>query len=182
MQRHIAGIFVVMCASGCTRVIAHDEPARLTAEDAVIRALLVDETPAFSDTLWVRPKLDAQLSDPAEVDETAWIAQVRSMLADVPRRLRDDYVAAQRNERRLVQVPAIAGRVIQFDSTTHLDFSGRPRWVMRISRVGFNAARDSAVVTTSYGCGPLCGRFATVLLARTADGWKIVATLFMAHA
>lgn len=182
MQRNIAVILVVMCVCGCTRVIAHDEAARLAAEEAVIRALLVDETPAFSDTLWVRPKLDAQLSDPAEVDEAAWIAQVRSMLADVPRRLRDDYVAAQRNERRLMQLPTIPGRVIQFDSTTELDFSGPSRWVMRISRVGFNAARDSAVVTTSYGCGSLCGRFATVLLVRTADGWKIVATLSMAYA
>jgi hypothetical protein len=49
---------------------------------------------------------------------------------------------------------------------------------MRVSRVGFNSAGDSAIVSTSYTCGPICGRFSTVLLARTVDTWTIVATLF----
>jgi hypothetical protein len=53
---------------------------------------------------------------------------------------------------------------------------------MRISRVGFNPARDSAIVSTSYTCGPICGRFTTVLLARTAGRWAVVATLFHAYA
>lgn len=180
MPLRIALVLVVMFAGGCTHVAADDEAARHAAEDAVIAALLVDTEAADGDTLWLRPQLDAVLSRPAEVDEAAWIAHSREKLADVPRRLREDYIAAQRNERRLSQLPAVAGRAVHFDSTTQAYLSGAPRWVMRISRVGFSSARDSAVVTMSYTCGPLCGRFGTVLLERKVDRWEIVATLFAA--
>jgi hypothetical protein len=177
MRRRIPLALGVIVAVGCARVRADDEPARLVAEDAVIAALLADTKAAFGDTLWVRPELDAVLSRPADVDEAAWIAHWREELADVAPRLRENYIAAQRNERRLSQLPPIAVRAVHFDSTTHEDCSGAPRWVMRISRVGFNPARDSAIVSTSYTCGPVCGRFTTVLRARTVDRWEIVATL-----
>jgi hypothetical protein len=97
-------------------------------------------------------------------------------------RLRENHIDAQRNKRRLSQLPTVAGLAVRFDSMTREDFSGAPRWVMRISRVGFNPARDSAIVSTSYACGPICGRFTTVLLARTAGRWAVVATLFHAYA
>jgi hypothetical protein len=171
-------LLVMMVAGGCARVTADDEAARLAAEDAVIAALLVDTKAASGDTLWLEPELDAALSRAVEADQAAWIAHWREELAGVPRGLRENYIAAQRRERRLSQLPAIAGRAIHFDSTTRAYPSGAPRWVMRVSRVGFNSAGDSAIVSTSYTCGPICGRFSTVLLARTVDTWTIVATLF----
>jgi hypothetical protein len=178
MWPRLALFLVVMFAGGCARVRPDDAATRLAAEDAVIAALLGDTKGVFGDTLWLRPELNAALSRSAEVDEAAWIAHSREVLADVPRGLREDYIAAQRYERRLSRVPAIAGRAVQFDSTTQSYSFGSSRWVMRISRVGLNSARDSAVVDMSYTCGPVCGRFSTVLLARTVDGWEIVTTLF----
>ena len=103
-------VLVVMVASGCAVVTADDEAARLAAEDAVTAVLLVDTKAVFGDTLWLQPELDAALSRPAEVDEAAWIAHWREELAGVPRSLREIYIAAQRNERRLSQLPAITAR------------------------------------------------------------------------
>jgi len=177
MRLRIALVLVVMVTGGCARVTVEDESARVAAEDAVIAALLGDAKPAFGDTLWLEPELYAALSRPEDGDEAALIAYWHEELADVPRGLRENYISAQRNRRRLSQVPVVAGLAVHFDSTTESYSPGAVRWVMRISRVGLNSARDSAIVSTSYTCGPICGRFSTVLLERTVDGWKIVNTL-----
>jgi hypothetical protein len=44
----------------------------------------------------------------------------------------------------------------------------------RVSRVGFNTARDEAVVYMSYSCGDLCGKALLIALQRRAGRWYIV--------
>ena len=162
------------------------EAARLTAEDTVIAAVLGDTTgtllprPIAGDTLWLVPELDAPLSRPAELDSVAWTAHWRRVLADLPRSLAEDYLAAQRHQRRLARPPAVAGRVVRFTSGPEPALDATPRYVTQASRVGFNAARDSAVGGVSHRCGPICGRESAALFVRRANGWDVAATLYRA--
>ena len=43
-----------------------------------------------------------------------------------------------------------------------------------LSRPGFNAAMNQALVYIHHGCGPLCGRGRYMRLEKSVDGWKVV--------
>jgi hypothetical protein len=43
-----------------------------------------------------------------------------------------------------------------------------------LSRVGFNAARNQAMVYIQHVCGGLCGTGHYVLLEKNADQWRVV--------
>ena len=154
----LAVTLVVFAAAGCTRSPRDDMSARLAAEDAVLAAALGDSARPFpprsivGDTIWLHQELEALLSRPTdEVDPDALAAHWRAILADVPRALAADYRSAQRLPRRLVRLPAVDGRPVRFRSDPLL-VTDAPRWVARISRVGFNEALDSAIVYVSVSC------------------------------
>jgi hypothetical protein len=176
----VAGSLVALIAVGCTRHPRDDEGARLAAEDAVLAAVLSETAGLLppraiaGDTIWLRQDLNAFLSHPAEgVDLTAW----EPRWPDVPRGIARDFRSAQRRGRRLARLPVVDSRPIRFNSDPS-PVVGAARWVAEVSRVGFNATLDSAIVQVSVVCGPVCGHGRTVLLAHTG-GWTIVQTLSM---
>ena len=70
--------------------------------------------------------------------------------------------------------PAVRRRaVVVMDSPVHqLDGGGRPpRWVYVLSRVGFSAAGDTALVLRQHTCGALCGSTMLLLMVRGPAGW-----------
>lgn len=174
----VAGSLVALIAVGCTPRPRGDDGPRLAAEDAVIAAVLSEPTGVLppraiaGDTIWLLQDLNAFLSRPVEgVDLAAWDAH----WPHVPRGITSDFRSAQRRGRRLARLPVIDGRPVRFDWDP-APMVGAARWVVEVSRVGFNAALDSAIVHVSVVCGPVCGSGRTVLLANTG-GWAIVQTL-----
>lgn len=55
--------------------------------------------------------------------------------------------------------------------------NSRPKYwegFIRLSRIGFNSARDEALVYTETGCGALCGSGDLFFLKRKGSDWRIV--------
>lgn len=46
--------------------------------------------------------------------------------------------------------------------------------IISLSRVGFSASMNQALVYIDHGCGGLCGTGHYVLLEKSADGWRVV--------
>jgi hypothetical protein len=175
---------VAFVALACGRGAVRDDAARLATEDEVIAAVLADSAmlvapgAATQDTLWVVPELDAALSAPDRVDSNAWSESWRATARDLPTAMVSDYLTAQRRARRLAAPPVVRGRFVSFSRAwDELAAAREPRWVVQVSRVGFNDARDSALVHVSHTCGPLCGSERALLLERRAGRWALSTTL-----
>jgi hypothetical protein len=175
---------VALVTLACDRGADRDDAARVATEDAVIAAVLTDSARVIApgattqDTLWLVPELDAALSGPYQVDAHEWSESWRGVLRDLPAEMVSDYLTAQRRTRRLAAPPVVPGRLVAFSPPwRELAAARELRWVVQVSRVGFDDARDSAVVHVSHTCGPLCGSERALLLERRAGRWSLAKTL-----
>jgi hypothetical protein len=103
-------------------------------------------------------------------------AGVRTALRrHVPAALADAFVQANSRSVRVAPLALGADRVVVLVRGWGAD--GPPRYVLDLTRPGFTASGDSAVVGLASTCGPLCGRSWKLLLTRGPSGWRVARTL-----
>ena len=113
-------------------------------------------------------------------DSSAWLESVlpERFRARVPPGLFYRYWRANRTSARLRAPGSISGRAVQrikeVRETTIPPVGG----VYSLSRVGFSARQDSALVEARFACRGLCGSDALYLYVKGASGWERRRLLF----
>lgn len=122
------------------------------------------------DTVFLLPTLLAHTADAN--DSSTWTASLLRFTRGVSPALLHSYWRANRTSTELV-TPAILGghpiRRISEQRETTLQQTGG---IYSVSRVGFNARRDSALVTVSFACPGLCGTDILYLYVKSVEGWE----------
>jgi len=185
VMRRVAGeslgtVFLLLLAL-LTACDSRPGPASNQAEDPellVARAALTDfiqesdsaQVILLQQEMWARTE---QLPDSA-----SWVDGNSTWgLGEAPRHtdLHGAFWRANRTVRRLPASFTIPGRTVQLVAERPDRADGAQ--IYYISRVGFNAAQDSALVFVASICGPLCGHGKRKLYVDAVGGWKEAATL-----
>ncbi len=134
-----------------------------------------------SETLYVAPQNGGRLFA-SEAAADAWADSAGPPTArGAPTHLRRAYARA--NARRVaITVPrSVKGRPVVVAAADPPDASARPRFVLTMSRPGFSARGDTAIIFASHICGPLCGTSAMLLTVRSNRGWAVERMLWSVY-
>ena len=180
---------VVACSATWVRPGAMPSPAveprtpTLVDEDAVYRAVLTRVAAGYyleGDTLYVAREVPALFTSQGEAraKATEWWTRRLTPISD---EWHLAWMIAKVQPRRVALPAELSGLpVVVTDSLaprrSHYNWS----YVRRLSRVGFNARGDSAIVLIDDVCRNMCGGMTMALAVRDARGWRAASDLWSA--
>ena len=180
--RFLPLLLLVACARASSPQLASTDPT----DEVAVQSAVLDEFRTGAMRLVVLDSTVAGASHYVDEDYASALAEFGPLAPG----LREDF-DRKRHQRAAVLQPRSRVSIVlvgkrTLDSLRHDSDGPRGYWDrfhrrfpgafgrVSLSRVGFSADGNHALVLADYGCGGRCGGTRYYLLQRTAEGWRVV--------